>query len=108
MIQIQVSSNKPVSMKAEKFSTLPWPYWWSASAGLSDTRIDRIGTEGCRAYGHGALSLFRRFQAKRKQRAFSQQQTGSVLGFYVSPNRSRRFNPCAFVVWLPYCSAPWL
>ncbi len=27
-------------MKAEKFSTLPWPYWWSASAGLSETRTD--------------------------------------------------------------------
>src|SRR5579864_7412939 len=27
-------------MKAEKFSTFPWPYWWSASAGLSDTRTE--------------------------------------------------------------------
>src|SRR5215471_8327721 len=27
-------------MNAEKFSTLPWPYWWSASAGLSETRTE--------------------------------------------------------------------
>src|SRR4051812_475851 len=39
-IQRQVSSSSPVSMKAEKFSTLPWPYWWSASAGLSETRTE--------------------------------------------------------------------
>src|SRR5438270_12400396 len=27
-------------MNAEKFSTLPWPYWCSASAGLSETRTE--------------------------------------------------------------------
>src|SRR3954465_10533002 len=41
MIQIQVSSKSPVSTNAEKFSTLPWPYWGSASAGLSDTRTEK-------------------------------------------------------------------
>ena len=25
--QTQVNSSRPVSMKAEKFSILPWPYW---------------------------------------------------------------------------------
>ncbi len=39
-IHTQVSSSRPVSRKAEKFSTLPWPYWWSASAGLSETRTE--------------------------------------------------------------------
>src|SRR6202165_2729107 len=28
-------------MKAEKFSNLPCPYWWSASAGLSETRTEK-------------------------------------------------------------------
>ena len=28
-------------MKAEKFSTFPWPYWWSASAGLSETLTEK-------------------------------------------------------------------
>src|SRR5215469_9216725 len=41
MIQAQVSSKRPVSTNAEKFSTLPWPYWWSASAGLSETRTEK-------------------------------------------------------------------
>ena len=41
MIQAQVSSSRPVSTNAEKFSTLPWPYWWSASAGLSETPTEK-------------------------------------------------------------------
>src|ERR1700693_2982431 len=41
MIQTQVSRSKPVSMNAEKFSTFPCPYWWSASAGLSETCTER-------------------------------------------------------------------
>src|SRR5580693_5935074 len=41
MIQTQVRSSRPVSIKAEKFSTLPCPYWWSASAGLSETWTER-------------------------------------------------------------------
>src|SRR5579859_3711544 len=41
MIQAQVSKSSPVSTKAEKFSTLPWPYWWSASAGLSETPTEK-------------------------------------------------------------------
>src|SRR5271166_740224 len=41
MIHTHVSSSRPVSMKAEKFSTLPCPYWWSASAGLSETRTEK-------------------------------------------------------------------
>src|SRR6266536_2454342 len=40
----QVRSKSPVSMKAEKFSTFPWPYWWSASAGLSETRTENSVT----------------------------------------------------------------
>src|SRR5271165_1148394 len=41
MIQPQVRRSRPVSTKAEKFSTLPWPYWWSASAGLSETPTEK-------------------------------------------------------------------
>src|SRR5208283_255473 len=40
-IQMQVANSNAVSMNAEKFSTLPCPYWWSASAGLSDTRTEK-------------------------------------------------------------------
>src|SRR3954470_24589442 len=40
MIQAQVSRRSAVSTKAEKFSILPCPYWWSASAGLSETRTE--------------------------------------------------------------------
>src|SRR3954462_10686696 len=57
MIQIQVSSNKPVSTKAEKFSILPWPYWWSASAGLSDTRTEKnVRTDATRSSPECAAS----------------------------------------------------
>src|ERR1700756_3046762 len=38
---MQVSRSSPVSTKAEKFSTFPWPYWWSASAGLSETPTEK-------------------------------------------------------------------
>src|SRR5271169_3285020 len=41
MTQAQVSSSNPVSRNAEKLSTLPWPYWWSASAGLSETPTEK-------------------------------------------------------------------
>src|ERR1700730_8597518 len=41
MIQTHVKSSRPVSIKAEKFSTLPCPYWWSASAGLSETWTEK-------------------------------------------------------------------
>src|SRR5277367_784759 len=41
MTQAQVSSSRPVSTNAEKFSILPWPYWWSASAGLSETPTEK-------------------------------------------------------------------
>src|SRR5579864_5021983 len=41
MIQAQVRSSRPVSTNAEKFSTFPCPYWWSASAGLSETRTEK-------------------------------------------------------------------
>src|SRR6478736_605650 len=44
-IQTQVRRSRPVSMKAEKFSTLPWPYWCSASAGLSETRTESSVTK---------------------------------------------------------------
>src|SRR4029077_9122928 len=41
MTQTQEKSSKPVSMNAEKFSTFPCPYWWSASAGLSETPTEK-------------------------------------------------------------------
>src|SRR5579859_297615 len=57
MIQAQVNSSRPVSTKAEKFSTLPWPYWWSASAGLSETRTEmKVRTEAIRSSPECAAS----------------------------------------------------
>src|SRR5262245_33950031 len=57
MIQTQVSSSRPVSRKAEKFSTLPCPYWWSASAGLSETRTEsRVMNAATRSSAEWAAS----------------------------------------------------
>src|SRR5579859_3563973 len=41
MIQAQERAMSPASKKAEIFSTLPWPYVWSSSAGLSETRTEK-------------------------------------------------------------------
>src|ERR1700733_15185291 len=41
MMYTAVNSSSAVSTNAEKLSTLPWPYRWSASAGLSATRTER-------------------------------------------------------------------
>src|SRR5580765_8486541 len=57
MIQAQVRSRRPVSTKAEKFSTLPWPYWWSASAGLSETPTEKnVSNEAIRSSAECAAS----------------------------------------------------
>src|SRR5579884_2091764 len=56
-IHTQVSSSRPVSMKAEKFSNLPCPYWCSESAGLSDTRTEkRVMTAATRSRPECAAS----------------------------------------------------
>src|SRR5580692_2296725 len=41
MMYTAVNSSSAVPTNAEKLSTLPWPYRWSASAGLSATRTER-------------------------------------------------------------------
>src|ERR1051325_9270793 len=46
MIQAQVNSSRPVSTKAEKFSTLPWPYWCSASAHIVQFVAGSSNTDG--------------------------------------------------------------
>src|SRR3954463_11386817 len=57
MIQAHVRRSRPVSTNAEKFSILPCPYWWSASAGLSDTRTEKnVRTEAIRSRPECAAS----------------------------------------------------
>src|SRR5215468_3570090 len=44
-------------MNAEKFSTFSWPYWWSASAGLSETRTEtKVITAAMRSSAEWAAS----------------------------------------------------
>src|ERR1700676_330426 len=57
MTQMQVSKSRPVSTKAEKFSTFPCPYWWSASAGLSETPTEKnVSSEAIRSRPECAAS----------------------------------------------------
>ena len=46
-----------VSTNAEKFSTFPCPYWWSASAGLSETPTEKnVSSEAIRSRPECAAS----------------------------------------------------
>src|SRR5512141_3519363 len=57
MIQAQVMNRRAVSMRAEKFSTLPWPYGWDSSAGRSETlTATRVTTAATRSSPEWAAS----------------------------------------------------
>src|SRR6266404_3099113 len=99
MMYTAVRMRSPVSMNAEKFSNLPWPYGWRSSAGWSETRTERnVMTAATRSRPEcSASERMPRLSVRMTRKVFRQRRRAAEPML----NRAARF-----FSWMAVCR-PW-